>query len=945
MKCPVLLARNEELDDLGRMVDDAIGGSGRLVFLRGDAGVGKSRLVDAAARAARERGAAVLSGRAARSSTPTPLRPFGEAMLAWLREHELPQHPALAPFRPSLARLAPQLGVDPAGEQGTSLLLLGEGLLRLGTHLPGTATVLVLEDLHWADPETLAVVEYLGDNLENVPMLVIATVRTEESGSVDEVADALANRGAARIVGLRSLDVTAVRGLVAACLDDAPPVGVAEFVAEHCQGLPLLAEEQLAGLISTGALVRGDAGWQASTPFQPGIPPSLARNVEQRLERLSPSARRFADAASVLGAEFDWRLVARALGSAEVEALSQLRGLVEQQLVVASEDAFAFGHALVREIVRGTLLVPEQRALAGLLASAAAGGDSVDDAVLAELLSQAGRREEAAGAWLAAARDAIRRGALATAREMLARAEEAAEPDSDAATEIAGALVEVWSFAGEVEPALAAGRALLARLEATGAPAAEREEVAVRLARAAVTGARYDEAARLLETVRSPGLRPAADVLGAWVEYGNARFDAAVARARAALAALGPAADQLACEAWEVIGTVERGRDVVAAEVAFEEGYRSADVLGSDHWRSRLLSGLVSVELAGRRPREERFVAARDAALASGAVATAARLELDLNVLRLREFDLERAMLAADASVAQLARLRLPLHGPALLLRAFGHGLAGREAEMERDLAAGKAVDPDDVVVRAGEHGHVRAPVALARGRYELARTEFATAMDLYRAHPGQLFSMRGIWALLETALGDGDAGERARAEVRAGEQASSPHNWFALQFAEAVAAGRRGQGEEAARLFADADWTQPGPLPWMEAHLRIVVAREAARDGWGEPQTWFRQGLERLVELGQSEGAAACRALMREAGVAVPRRMPGSDRVPAHLSRIGVTAREFEVLELVVSGLSNQAIADRLVLSVRTVEVHVARLLQRTGARGRADLAAHLAR
>jgi len=81
----------------------------------------------------------------------------------------------------------------------------------------------------------------------------------------------------------------------------------------------------------------------------------------------------------------------------------------------------------------------------------------------------------------------------------------------------------------------------------------------------------------------------------------------------------------------------------------------------------------------------------------------------------------------------------------------------------------------------------------------------------------------------------------------------------------------------------------------------------------------------------------------MREAGIAVPRRAVGSDRVPAHLQRIGVTAREYDVLELVVDGLPNKVIADRLFLSVRTVETHVARLLQRTGAADRGALGAHL--
>nr|WP_281366543.1 LuxR C-terminal-related transcriptional regulator [Nocardioides thalensis] len=79
----------------------------------------------------------------------------------------------------------------------------------------------------------------------------------------------------------------------------------------------------------------------------------------------------------------------------------------------------------------------------------------------------------------------------------------------------------------------------------------------------------------------------------------------------------------------------------------------------------------------------------------------------------------------------------------------------------------------------------------------------------------------------------------------------------------------------------------------------------------------------------------------MREAGFAVPRRAAGGDRVPAALQQLGVTAREYDVLRLVVEGRTNKEIADRLFLSVRTVETHVARLLQRTGAADRGGLGA----
>lgn len=942
VKCPVLVSRGDELDRLGKAIDDAVAGTGSFVVLSGEAGVGKSRAVAALVEAARERGVVVLSGRGARTSTPTPLRPLVEAVLTWLRGNELPDDPRLTPFRPSLARLAPQLGGDLQGEQATSLVLLGEGLLRLGACLAGTGgLLLVVEDLHWADPETLAVLEYVADNVADVPVLVVATCRRGESGEVDELVDALRARASADLVELGTLDEAAVGEMLVACLHGEPPTALVRFVRTNAGGLPLLVEELLTGLVDSGALVEEEARWRMAAPLEFDVPATFARTLQQRLQRLPELSRQVALTASVLGVDFDWRVVAAGTGLDQVEVLAALRTLVDHQVVVPTEEGFAFRHALTREAVRGALLAPERSALAERLARAVVttADGAPDHAAVAELLTQAGLRAEAAHHWHEAAGDALARGALATAREMLERAADAIDERSELGLAIRETMVAVWSLAGDAPTTLRIGQALLEDLAAVGVERRRGDLVRLRLARAAITGGLLDEGAEFLTAADSVDPATAAVLWGA-LERARGRFDEAVRRARTALELLGDARPDLRCEAWEVIGTAERVRDVLLAEAALEEGYRIAQRHELGHWSPRLLSQLASVELAGRRPREELFLAARDAALEAGAVATAARVELDLNVLRIRSYDLAGAMEAADNAVAQMTRLRLPMLGAGHLLRAFVHGLAGRNAEMEADIAAGVAVDPGDVMVVAGEHGHVRAPVALAHGQYERARAEYATAMESYRVHPGQIFSMRGIWALLETVLGDAEAGHAAREEVRHGEQASSPHNWFALRYADAVALGREGRRSDAEEVFADADWSQPGPVPWMEVHARALVAGEAARDGWGDPELWFRQSLDRLVGLGQSAGASACRAAMRRAGFAVPRRTPGAERIPPALLDLGVTAREHEVLELVAAGHTNQAIADRLFLSVRTVEVHVARLLQRTGCGSRVELA-----
>jgi DNA-binding CsgD family transcriptional regulator/tetratricopeptide (TPR) repeat protein len=949
VKCPALVSRAHELEILGQAVDDAAAGSGHAVLLTGEPGIGKSRTVAAVTTLAEERGLVVLSGRAVRAVTPTPLRPLSQAVLAWLRSNDLPDSPEINPFRPSLTRLAPQLAAATAGgasqEQATSLVLLGEGLLRLlGAIGAGRGLVLVVEDLHWADPESMVVLEYLADNLGDMPILLLTTTRPLPP-SAQESMESLAVRGALTMMTLQPLDDEGVGAVVRGCLGGDAPAELVTFIRDNAAGLPLLVEELVTEVAAAGVITEVDGGWQVRGPLSATVPPTFARAVQQRLSALPVGSQRVARAAALLGGGFDWAVLPAALGYDESAVLDSLRQLVARQIVVAEPDGFDFRHALTREAVRASMLPPEQAELAahlaaGLVARAASPGEALDHQVAADLYELAGQDEPAAAHWLAGAREALGRGALATALETLTRGQRLVPSTGETGLALRETAVDACSLAGDNSEALAVGRGLLADLEEHDPDPARLARVRLRMARAAWSSGAIDEAEGLL--VGAEEADPAgAAVIRAGVELGRFRLDEAIAQARQALAAAGDERPDLACEAWDVIGRTERGRDILESESAYEQGYRIAERHGLGHWRSRMLTELAGLDAIGRRPTEDRLHAARAVALETGALATVALVDWHLNVVRLRYHDVDGAIAASTASIEQMGRLRLPLLGPSYLMRAFGHGLAGRYDEMEADIVAARRIDPDSIVVAAGEHAHVRAPVALAHARYEDARRGYALGMEFYREHPGQLFSMRGMWALLETVLGDGGD---AREEVRAGEQATSPNNWFALRYADAVAAGRAGDKEGAERIFADAGWTLPGREPWMEHHLRALVARAAAADGWGEPALWFRQALDGMVDVGQTEAASSTRAAMRDAGIPVPRRGKGEQRVPAHLQRLGVTAREYDVLELVVQGLTNQAIAGRLFLSARTVEVHVGRLLQRTGAATRTELATHLA-
>jgi DNA-binding CsgD family transcriptional regulator len=342
------------------------------------------------------------------------------------------------------------------------------------------------------------------------------------------------------------------------------------------------------------------------------------------------------------------------------------------------------------------------------------------------------------------------------------------------------------------------------------------------------------------------------------------------------------------------------------------------------------------VEELQRRRSAPRSPSRSGTGLQSGQLWTAAILDRQLMACHNLRMEHPETLEVARRGVelAESLRLSVLAAGNQLFVaRALGH--LGQVAQMH---AAIKAVEPRlrDAPEQLALLPAIRATPALVE--HDLP-TLSAALRDCQRmlsdANVSSPSPYRGMWALLATVLDDGVA---AREELRSSGTVQSS-NRAALAYAYAVDAGRAGADptphlELAERVMA--------PLTWRRHHCRLLVAPAALRDGWGSPLEWLREGAAYFEQFGDAALARACREQLRRAGAPAPRRTGGTT-VPVHLRRLGVTGREAEVLALVVQGLTSAAIAERLVLSPRTVETHVANLLAKTGATSRAGLAEYV--
>ena len=937
-----LVGRGRELTALAAALTAMHAGRGDVLLLAGEAGVGKTRLVDEALAAA---GLPVLRGEAG-IEAPVPYGPVIAALRAGLRDApHLLGGGALTGY---LARLLPELG-GPAAESDRATLFeaLRWAFATIARRAP---TAVFLDDLHWADNATLELLPALAGALEREPLLVIGAYRSDEiprNHPLRRARTDLRRLRRLRELTVGPLDRAETAALAGHVLSGVVGPALAATLYDRTAGVPFFVEELAAALAAGGRLHAGPEGLDLAPGDELPIPDTVRDAVLLRAGPLDGPARDALEVAAVAGLTFDLDLVSELTGGeAGLEAALECGLLAE-----AGAGRAGFRHALTREALYEDITWTRRRSIHRRLAQRLE-ARGAPPALLAEHWLAA-REMDRARAALAAAVDASCR--VHAYRDALAAARRA---------------LELWPE-GEDEPRRLQ---VLERLghcaqlsgDLAGSAVVWRELAGARQQAGELTA--WAEAQRRMASVY--------ELQGGWERALAARQAAAEGFDAGGLP--GEAAAERLAAALHLWST---GNFAAALDLA-GLARAGAEQAGRIDLRARIL-GLEGVIGVAEGRREAGIGAVRAGlalALDHGLAGEAAELYLRLAVAQEQGGDYAGAGETFAAGIAfceergESATAQFCMACMGVLLYQTGEW--DRAADLLHRIVAADP-PPKTRVICVAILGLLQAQ----RGEGKRARALLAEAGALSRLVEHLPTEMVTGWGLLLTeALDDAHDAvvERWRALLLRWERSAERHYilapllWAASYFAErgdatevracagtlsGIAAGT-GSREALATLahalgevlLLDGDahgavthferaltgWRDLGLLPLQ---ARTLPRAAAALLAVGEPET----AAERLADALRVAKRLGARPLVGQITAALARLEDGGAR-PLVRRVVGATApgglsrRECEIVRLVAAGQTNREIARDLYLSTRTVDMHVRHILEKLDCRSRAE-------
>jgi DNA-binding CsgD family transcriptional regulator len=406
---PLLVGRTLEQFFLREELAAVCAGRGRLVLLGGEAGIGKTTLARDLANEAAARGARVLTGACYDLTNTPPYGPWLDLFDACALDQDLPPPPA------AFAEGRLQWVTDQAA-RFTEVRTFFAALAGAGPAL------LLLEDLHWADPASLELLRHLAPRLRHWPILLLVTYRGDELTRRHPFAvqlPALVREAEGLRLDLQRLDAAALRALVAARyrLPVADEVRLVAYLEQHAEGNPLFATELLRALQEEALLRPADNGWTLGRLDRVVLPSFLRHVIDRRIARLGEATHLPLAMAAVIGQEVPLALWAEVAGLEDETLLTLVERAVDAHLLDADPDGrrVRFVHALTREALYESVLPPRRRVWHRHVGEAVAVGTRPDPDAVAyhfqaagdpracDWLIAAGDRAQRAYAWLTAA--------------------------------------------------------------------------------------------------------------------------------------------------------------------------------------------------------------------------------------------------------------------------------------------------------------------------------------------------------------------------------------------------------------------------------------------------------------------------------------------------------------------------------------------------------------
>ena len=850
-----LLERDDLFHDLGRFWDGASTGQGRIVFIGGEAGVGKTSLV----RAFRERigeSARQLIGMCDPLSTPRPLGPLVD-MAAGTEDH----------LTRLLAERAPRDRLLP-------------GVLA---DLRGQPALVIVEDVHWADEATLDLIRYLGRRIDTVPTLLLATYRDDELSRdhpLHRVLGDLATAPGAHRLTIEPLSEAAVADLASGSEFDP------RSLHRKTGGNPFYVTE---------ILLSGNDG----------IPGTVRDAVLARISRLPPSAADVLAAAAVIGSPIDPWLLTKVTG----DNAAALDDCIDSGVLGVAESGYLFRHEIARETVYDSIPVHQRLSLhrAVLDALLSRAGGALDAARLAHHAEAAEDRDlvltyapvaaakasslnahrEAAAQYRRALRFAGELPATGRAHLLEALAQECFAISSlEEGISVRDVAIAIWSDIGN--DLMVAGhlseKAGLLVLSGRNKEAEAASKAAVELAESLPEDRRLGQIFRLQAHIRM--LNRDTEEAVRWGERALAvaeRFDD-----REVIIG----AENAVGSALLVAGEIDAGRARLERSLSLAQG------AGSDQSVSAAL-----VNLGSGTGEMHRFRMARD--YLDKSIAYSAERDLDMHRwysaswLALCHLHLGDWPAAARTAIDVLRRPVAPPIGRMMALLALGR-LRARRGDPDVWEALDEALalaEPTGTLQRLGPIHAARAEAAWLVGDPERTAREAGSAYDLALEH-------RHSWFVGELAYWQWKAGSLVSGPAGAAEP-------YALQIA--------------------GDWAGAAAA-WKELGCPYEAARALAESG---EEDALRESHRTFERLGAMPAAAMAAKTLRHLGA---RHIPRGPRATTRTNPAHLTAREVDVVRLMIAGRRNAEIADELFLSPKTIEHHVTSILAKLGVSSRTE-------